>query len=113
MGKKDWALFLCTETKPSIAKVLETYALRWKIEVYFKEVRQHLGFLAEQTRTFASRTTSIHLCVIRYLMLLHATLEYGGVRPCEIRADMIDKRVNDFLVRNLQLKVFTMRLEHK
>ena len=43
-----------------MSKVLEVYALRWGIEVYFKEAKQHLGFLVEQTKTFASHTASIH-----------------------------------------------------
>jgi len=70
-GKKDWALFLSTDVQLSMSKILEIYALRWGIEVYFKEAKQHLGFLKEQTATFASHTASIHLCAIRYLMLAH------------------------------------------
>jgi IS4 transposase len=71
ISKKDWALFLTTDIKLSMSKMLEVYALRWGIEVYFKEAKQHLGFLQEQTATFASHTASIHLCAIRYLMLVH------------------------------------------
>ena len=78
VGKKDWALFVCTDTTLSTSKMLEVYALRWGIEVYFKEAKQHLGFLAEQTRTFASHPASIHLCAIRYLMLVHAKLDGEG-----------------------------------
>ncbi len=44
-------------------------------QVYFKEAKQHLGFLKEQTVSFASHTASIHLCAIRYLMLVHNKLE--------------------------------------
>ena len=85
VSKKEWALFLTTDTKLSMSKMLETYALRWGIEVYFKEAKQHLGFLQEQTATFASHTASIHLCAIRYLMLVHNKLEdpdsrVGGIR---------------------------------
>ena len=36
VGKKDWALFLCTDARLGMSKVLEVYALRWGIEVYFK-----------------------------------------------------------------------------
>ncbi|MCF6299327.1 MAG: transposase [Thiomicrorhabdus sp.] len=68
VGKKDWALFLSTDPDMSMTKILEIYALRWGIEVYFKEAKQHLGFLKEQTWTFASHTASIHLTAIRYLM---------------------------------------------
>ena len=61
---------------------------RWDIEVYFKEAKQHLGFLQEQTATFASHTASIHLCAIRYLMLVHSKLEDQGVRIGDIRSEI-------------------------
>jgi hypothetical protein len=36
-GKHDWAVFLSTDVNLEAAKVLEIYALRWAVEVYFKE----------------------------------------------------------------------------
>jgi len=88
VGKKDWALFLTTNIRLSMSKMLETYALRWGIEVYFKEAKQHLGFLQEQTTTFASHTASIHLCAIRYLMLVHNKLEDPVSRVGDIRSQI-------------------------
>ena len=87
-SKKDWALFLTTDVNLSMSKMLEIYALRWGIEVYFKEAKQHLGFLAEQTVTFASHTASIHLCAIRYLMLVNAKLEGEESRVGDIRTNI-------------------------
>ena len=87
-GKKDWALFLSTDVRLSMSKMLEIYALRWGIEVYFKEAKQHLGFLKEQTATFASHTASIHLCAIRYLMLVHNKLAGHESRIGEIRSNL-------------------------
>ena len=78
VGKKDWALFLTTDSQFSMCRMLEVYSLRWGIEVYFKEAKQHFGFLAEQTVTFASHTASIHLAAIHYLMLVHAKLARNG-----------------------------------
>ena len=87
-GKKDWALFLTTNLDLSMSRMLEIYALRWAIEVYFKEAKQHLGFLKEQTVTFASHTASIHLCAIRYLMLVHNKLEYQDARIADVRSNI-------------------------
>ena len=87
-GKKDWALFLTTDVHLSMNKMLEVYALRWGIEVYFKEAKQHLGFLKEQTATFASHTASIHLCAIRYLMLVHNKLAGHESRIGDIRSNI-------------------------
>jgi hypothetical protein len=91
VSKKDWALFLTTDIQLSMSKMLETYALRWGIEVYFKEAKQHLGFLQEQTSTFASHTASIHLCAIRYLMLVHNKLEGQDRRIGDIRSQIQDQ----------------------
>jgi IS4 transposase len=87
-GKKDWALFLTTDVRLSMSKMLETYALRWGIEVYFKEAKQHLSFLKEQTATFASHTASIHLCAMRYLMLMHNKLAGHASRIGDIRSSI-------------------------
>jgi hypothetical protein len=87
-GKKDWALFLTTDVQLSMSKMLEIYALRWGIEVYFKEAKQHLGFLKEQTATFASHTASIHLCAMRYLMLMHNKLAGHASRIGDIRSSI-------------------------
>lgn len=91
VSKKSWALFLTTDTALSMSKMLEIYALRWGIEVYFKEAKQHLGFLTEQTVTFASHTASIHLCAIRYLILLHGTLKQQDVHIGAIRSEIQDQ----------------------
>lgn len=86
-GKHDWALFLCTDSELSPQKILEIYALRWGIEVYFKECKQNLGLLKEQTKTFTSHLASISLAAIRYLMLLYVALEYDN-QLSEVRTDM-------------------------
>lgn len=83
--KKDWALFLTTDCDLEPAKILEIYALRWGIEVYFKEVKQNMGMLKEQTMSFASHIASIHLAALRYLLLVEAVghsgkLSFGDVR---------------------------------
>ncbi len=63
--------------------------MRWGIEVYFKESKQHLGILKEQTITFTSHLASISLSAIRYLMLLYVALEQDQ-RVSEIRTNMSD-----------------------
>jgi len=104
VGKKDWALFLTTASEMSLTKILEIYALRWGIEVYFKEAKQHLGFLTEQTRTFASHTVSIHLTAIRYLMLVYAQQQDTEFRVCDIRSRIKDQMTTlDFAQRLWQV----------
>ena len=101
VGKKDWALFLTSNPGMSAAKALEVYALRWNIEVYFKEAKQHLGFLQEQTWTFASHTASIHLTAMRYLLLVYARHEDGALKVCEIRSRLKDQLASLDYAKNL------------
>ena len=71
-GKHDWAVFLTTDASLPPQLILELYAMRWAIEVYFKEAKQHLGFLVEQSTHYACYIASIHLTAIRFCLLLIA-----------------------------------------
>lgn len=71
-GKNDWAVFLTTDVNLEASKILEIYALRWAVEVYFKEAKQNLGFLKEQSNHYAAYIASIHLAAIRFCMLIIA-----------------------------------------
>jgi len=89
-GKNDWALFLSTDSHLSDEKVLEIYALRWGVEVYFKEAKQKLGFLKEQSIHYSTYIASIHLTALRFCLLLFAKHEDGASRLSDSRNEMID-----------------------
>ncbi len=72
VGKNDWAVFLTTDMSLKASKILEIYALRWAVEVYFKEAKQNLGFLKEQSNHYAAYIASIHLAAIRFCLLIIA-----------------------------------------
>ena len=93
-GKHDWALFLTTDTSMQPSQILEIYALRWGIEVYFKESKRHLGLLKEQTNSFASHIASTHLAAIRFCMLIYAKQEGSGLTASAVRNQMVDGLVN-------------------
>ena len=85
----SWALFLTTDLTLSAAKMLEIYSLRWGIEVYFKESKQYLGFLKEQTESFASHIASIHLTAIRFCMLVYGKHNHDDMlRVCDVRSQI-------------------------
>jgi hypothetical protein len=80
-----WVVFLCTDVSPNDAKILQVYALRWSIEVYFKEIKQNLGFLKEQSGRYELAYASVHLCAIRYLLLFEAMLRNGQLNYGQVR----------------------------
>lgn len=87
-GKNDWALFLSTDSQLTDERMLELYALRWGVEVYFKEAKQHLGLLKEQSTHYGTYIASIHLTAIRYCLLLYGKHEEGAERLSQLRSDM-------------------------
>jgi hypothetical protein len=47
-------VFYSTNTNSSVPYILQTYALRWSIEVTFGNMKQHLGFEDPANRTYLS-----------------------------------------------------------
>jgi hypothetical protein len=78
VGKHDWAVFLTTDTALSATEILELYSMRWAIEVYFKEAKQHLGFLKEQSNPYAAYIASIHLTANPFCLLVIAKQTQGA-----------------------------------
>lgn len=93
-SKHDWALFLTTDTSMESSRILEIYALRWGIEVYFKESKRHLGLLKEQTNSFASHIASIHLSAIRFCMLVFEQQKGMGLQVSAVRNQLVDGLMN-------------------
>ena len=88
-GKHDWCVFLTTDVHLDAQKMLELYAMRWAIEVYFKESKQHLGFLQEQARHYACYVASIHLTAIRFCLLVIARQQHGASGVAQMRQNIV------------------------
>ena len=88
-GKHDWCVFLATDPQLCPQKMLELYAMRWAIEVYFKESKQHLGFLKEQARHYACYVASIHLTAIRFCLLVIAKQRHGAGGVAQMRQQIV------------------------
>ena len=59
--------------------------VRWSVEVYFKEIKQNLGFLKEQSGRYQLAYASVNLAAVRYLLLFEAMLRAGQLSYGEIR----------------------------
>ena len=80
--------------------MLELYAMRWAIEVYFKESKQNLGFLAEQARHYACYVASIHLTAIRFCLLVIAKQQHGASGVAQMRQKIVGNATQiDFAAR--------------
>lgn len=103
-GKHDWAVFLTTDIRLESPRLLELYALRWAIEVYFKEAKQYLGFLKEQSNHYAAYVASIHLTAMRFCMLLIAKSLHQANGISEIRKQLTSNATSiDYATRLWQV----------
>ena len=68
-GRKQWQLILTTDLNLSYIKAIETYNIRWGIEVLFKEVKQHLNLGKCQSNDFDAQIAETTLSFILYTML--------------------------------------------
>lgn len=54
-GNKKWVALVTTELDMNYIKAIETYAIRWNIEIGFKETKQLLGLGKHQANDFSSQ----------------------------------------------------------
>jgi hypothetical protein len=87
----QWAAFLSTDTCLKDNEILRIYAMRWSIEVYFKEIKQNMGFLKEQSPSYVSHYASVHLTAIRYMLLFDILLTQGDGTFAELRNTITGK----------------------
>jgi hypothetical protein len=87
-GKHDWAVCLTTDPGLGPQRILDIHALRWAIEVYFKEAKQHLSFLKEPSNHDAAYVASIHLAAIRFCLLAIAKATHRASGIADIRKRM-------------------------
>ena len=65
----QWSLLLTTDLKLSYIKAIETYNLRWGIEVLFKECKRHLNLGKCQSNDFDAQIVETTLSFMVFTML--------------------------------------------
>lgn len=79
-----WRLLVTTDTKMSFVKLMDVYKIRWTIEVFFKECKQHLLLGKCQSQDFDAQIADATLTMIRYILLsyyerTHYGMTIGGI----------------------------------
>jgi hypothetical protein len=62
----NWHLLVTTKTGLGIKKAYKTYAIRWSIEVFFKEAKQYFQLAKCQSRDFDAQIADAFICMIQY-----------------------------------------------
>jgi SRSO17 transposase len=73
-GKKILGI-VSDDPELSAEQIVEVYTHRWGIEVFFKDVKQHLGFGQYQNGSYRAAVTHLHLVCFAYALLTHLRIE--------------------------------------
>lgn len=68
---KKWQLLVTTNLSLNFRDAMEIYSIRWTIEVFFKEMKQHLNLGKCQARDFDSQIADATIAMIRYIMIAY------------------------------------------
>jgi hypothetical protein len=61
-----WHVLATTNTKLGIIKAYQTYSIRWTVEVFFKEGKQHFGLGKSQSQDFNGQIADISIAMMVY-----------------------------------------------
>jgi hypothetical protein len=70
--------FACSDVNVTARQIVLGYRLRWAVEIFHKNIKQHLGFEDVATTSFASVMSHVHWVYCAYI-LLH--MSPPGVSP--------------------------------
>ena len=74
-----WKAFITNDLEIGFNKLIETYQIRWSIEVFFKDGKQHLQLGKCQCNNFDSQIGATTLAMMQYMMLLlYKQTHYGN-----------------------------------
>jgi len=108
-GNTNERLLMTTDLKLSFTKAFEIYAIRWTIEVYFKESKQLLGLGNCQSPNFAAQIAAATISMMQYTALAHqkrigSYQTIGGLfRECKHQATqaLLSERILALIIQML------------
>lgn len=101
-GKRGkWKTILTTDMSISFAKMIETYQIRWTIEVFFKESKQLLNLGSCQSNDFDAHIAEQTITMIQHTLLTlrfrYDKYETKGLLFEQVKSQMLQARLNERL----------------
>jgi hypothetical protein len=102
--QKEWRLFLSTDTSLTFVKMLEIYSIRWTIEVFFKEAKQHLKLGKCQSRDFDAQIAHVTTSYILYLFLSY----FRRMNDYESLGNLFESVKDELIVKNVAQQLWEL-----
>jgi hypothetical protein len=102
--QKQWRVFLSTDRSLAFLPMMEIYATRWTIEVFFKEMKQHLRLGQCQSRDFDAQIAHLTTCCILYTFLAY----FRRVHAYESLDMLFEGIVAELVEKNLAQRLWAL-----
>ncbi len=100
-----WKAFITNDLEIGFNKLIETYQIRWSIEVFFKDGKQHLQLGKCQCNNFDSQIGATTLAMMQYMMLLlYKQMHYGNSLGSIF--DMLSSQAEEENITRYLLEIF-------
>lgn len=100
-----WKALITNDLEIGFNKLMETYHIRWSIEVFFKDAKQHLQLGKCQCNNFDSQIGSTTLAMMQYMMLLlYKQMHYG--RSLGSIFDLLSSQAEEENITTYLLEIF-------
>jgi len=103
IGKgENWRLLVSTDINIGFNKLMEVYKIRWTIEVFFKEAKQHLLFGKSQSQDFDAQIADITLSLMRYILLSYYERTHYGMSIGGLFRELTQASIEENLAADLR-----------
>ena len=100
-----WKAFITNDLKIEFTRLMEIYHIRWSIEVFFKDSKQHLQLGKCQCNNFDSQIGMTTLTMMQYMMLLlYKRMHYGNSLGSIF--DLLSKQADEENITRYLMDVF-------
>lgn len=107
----------CSDLKASPDRILAAYRLRWKIELFHKDIKMHLGFGDIAAKRFSSAESHVSLVYCAYILLqsdLPGLGESGTIPEKQRRAaNILENKKTACIIHDLTKMGGTERYKNK
>ena len=106
-GQEKWKLMISSDLSLSFLRVMEIYSIRWSIEVFFKEAKQHLQLGKSQSHNLDAQIADTTITMIQYT-LLSLSKRFSDY---ETLGQLFEKQKNQFMQLTLASKIWGLILK--
>ena len=104
-SRSKWKAFITNDLEIGFNKLMETYHIRWSIEIFFKDTKQHLQLGKCQCNNFDSQIGATTLAMMQYIMLLLYKQRYYGQSLGSI-FDLLSSQAQEENITRYLLEIF-------